>query len=210
MESWKSLKEGGYLLLKRGLDLIVAGGMLVGLFPILAIIGGVIWLWDRHPPLYRQLRVGKGGKLFYIYKFRTMVPNAEELLQQVLERDPTLRAQWERSRKLDPDPRVTPIGKLLRRSSLDELPQLWNVVVGEMSLVGPRPYLPEELEGDWEFYTCYIQMRPGLTGLWQVEGRHSLPFQQRKKLDCLYYRNRGLCLDLKILIKTPLVLFEGA
>lgn len=160
-------------------------------------------------PLYRQLRVGLGGKSFVCLKFSTMYPDSDELLRRYLRDNPLARMQWDTYRKLRNDPRITPFGRLLRRTSFDELPQLWNVLRGDMSLVGPRPIPFYELEAYGSALSLYQSVRPGLTGLWQISGRNTLGYRERVMLDMLYIRNRTLWLDLVILIKTVGVVARG-
>jgi undecaprenyl-phosphate galactose phosphotransferase len=193
-------------LVKRAFDLAAGSALLVAVAPLAAAVALKVRLADGGPAVFAHARVGRGGRPFRCYKFRTMVPNAAEALAELLASDPGARAEWERDRKLRRDPRVTPIGRFLRRTSLDELPQLWNVVKGEMSLVGPRPVVPDELErhyGPAKAY--YLQVRPGLTGLWQVSGRNDVGYERRVALDTWYVRNWTLWHDLLILCRTLLV-----
>jgi len=160
------------------------------------------------PVFYRQTRIGRLGRKFHIYKFRTMVQNADQVLQSYLDNSPQLRAQWLTTHKLKQDPRVTRLGAILRTSSLDELPQLWNILKGEMSLVGPRPIVDAEVEKYGRCFGFYVQVRPGLTGLWQVSGRNDTTYQQRIELDEYYVRNRCVKLYLQILWKTVFVVLK--
>jgi lipopolysaccharide/colanic/teichoic acid biosynthesis glycosyltransferase len=168
---------------------------------VLTISGG--------PIFFRQERLGLDGRLFHVYKFRTMVPAARDVLRQLLESDQTLRLQWEREAKLKNDPRVTTIGRFLRKTSLDELPQLFNILKGDMSLVGPRPIEPAEIEKYGRYARHYFAQRPGLTGLWQVSGRNDTSYQRRIALDAYYARNRSVGLDLSIILKTIRVVATG-
>ncbi|MEM3434110.1 MAG: sugar transferase, partial [Candidatus Methanomethyliaceae archaeon] len=154
------------------------------------------------PVLFRHRRLGLGGREFWCYKFRTMHVNAEEVLQKLLASDPALRAEWERDFKLRNDPRVTRVGRLLRRTSLDELPQIFNVLKGEMSLVGPRPIVEKEVPRFGLFASDYFSVRPGVTGLWQVSGRNDTGYEHRVRLESWYVRNWSLWLDLTVLIRT--------
>jgi lipopolysaccharide/colanic/teichoic acid biosynthesis glycosyltransferase len=156
-------------------------------------------------PLFRHRRVGRDGKLFDCLKFRTMVPNAEAMLEKILASDPQLRIEWDRDQKLKDDPRVTALGKFLRSTSLDELPQLWNVIKGEMSLVGPRPVTREELLRYGRNAVIYMLVRPGVTGLWQVSGRNNAEYRRRVAMDVCYVKNQSAVLDTWILMKTVLV-----
>ena len=160
------------------------------------------------PVIFTQNRTGKGGRRFKMYKFRTMVPDAEQRLAELLERDPEARAEWETTRKLRRDPRVTPVGRFLRASSLDELPQLVNVLKGEMSLVGPRPPVPEEVEKYERWQRRRLRMRPGLTCLWTLAGRDEVDFDEWMRLDLEYIDRWSLLLDAEILLRTiPHVVF---
>ncbi len=175
-------------------------------FPICAIIYLLIWLEDGKNPLFIQERLGKEGKGFRTFKFRTMVPNAEEVLKKVLAEDEELRTEWETFYKLRKDPRVTRIGKFLRRTSLDELPQLFNVLLGDMGMVGPRPltaYHQDVLPADVR--ALRESVKPGITGLWQVSGRSDSGTEGMKKWDPYYVRNWSIKLDVSILVRTAFV-----
>lgn len=160
---------------------------------------------QRGPVIYKHRRIGRGGRTFECLKFRTMVPNADQALRELLETDPELKLEWVRDHKLRNDPRVTFIGRFLRRTSLDELPQLWNVLRGEMSLVGPRPIVREELLRYGRKVQDYLAIKPGITGLWQVMGRNDTNYRRRVVLDTYYARNQNLLLDIYILVKTTSV-----
>ena len=158
---------------------------------------------DPGPVIFKHIRIGKDGKPFPCYKFRSMVVNSKEMLEQYLASDPAAKEEWERDFKLKNDPRITPIGKFLRRTSLDELPQIFNVLKGEMSLVGPRPVVQEELDKYYgEAVKEYCSVRPGITGMWQVNGRSDLDYTERVLLDKWYVKNRDIKLDIKILWQT--------
>ena len=161
------------------------------------------------PIFYRQTRIGRKGRPFKAWKFRTMVPNADQVLKEYLISHPELRANWVQDRKLKYDPRITRLGRWLRRTSLDELPQLWNVLRGEMSLVGPRPIVHDEVKLYEEKFELYTQVLPGLTGLWQVSGRNNITYQERVNLDAYYVRNWSVWLDIYILIRTVWVVLMG-
>lgn len=164
------------------------------------------------PVFYRQERIGRYGRKFYVYKFRTMVQNADQILQNYLDISPELNAQWLETQKLRRDPRITRLGTMLRKSSLDELPQLWNIILGDMSLVGPRPIVDSEVEKYGQCFELYTQVRPGLTGLWQVSGRNNTTYEYRVELDEHYVHNRCVKLYFQILWKTIFVVLkkEGA
>jgi exopolysaccharide production protein ExoY len=193
---------------KRTLDVI--GALVLGLVfaPLIVVI---VFLMRRRGDtvIYRHRRVGRGGQIFCCLKFRTMVPNADQVLRDLLESNPELRAEWVRDHKLRNDPRVTRLGRFLRRTSLDELPQLLNVLRGEMSLVGPRPVVREELLRYGRNVKTYLAAKPGITGLWQVTGRNDTDYRRRVVLDTYYVRNQNLLLDLYILAKTTAVVLGG-
>lgn len=196
-------------LLKRLIDLSGAGLGLVALAPLLGSLALLIRLDSPGGVFYRQTRLGRHGRPFQLLKFRTMVPQAEAHLALLLVSDPLLRAEWEAHQKLKSDPRLTRLGRWLRKLSLDELPQLWNIWVGEMSLVGPRPMLPEQRAMYGENFPAITQLQPGLTGLWQVSGRNETTFAARAALDYEYLQNWSLWLDVFILLKTvKVVLFS--
>jgi exopolysaccharide production protein ExoY len=187
---------------KRIIDLAGALTFFVIFGPLYVAVALSIWLSGGGPIHYRQTRLGKDGKPFHVYKFRSMVTNADQVLEEFLAKDPAARAEWDTFQKLNNDPRIIPIGKFIRRFSLDELPQFWNVLRGDMSLVGPRPCMERQrtLYGSaWIYYTA---VRPGLTGLWQVSGRNNLTFAQRVALDTEYVTCWTLGLDVKILLRT--------
>lgn len=186
---------------KRMFDIVGATLLLFLLSPILLFIWYTVRS-DGGGALYSQERVGEGGKRFDCLKFRSMIENADNRLSEILANDPVLRDEWENDHKLKNDPRITEIGKFLRKTSLDELPQLWNVLKGEMSLVGPRPIVEEEVEKYGAGYRYYSETRPGLTGLWQISGRNDVTYSSRVNLDSWYVRNWSLWLDVTILAKT--------
>ena len=192
---------------KRLCDLGIAAGALLVLFPILITVTLFVKLVDRGRVFLAHTRVGLRGRSFPCYKFRTMVPDAEERLHKILASDPQLAAQWHTDQKFKCDPRVTSVGHLLRKTSLDEVPQLVNVLRGEMSCVGPRPVTAEEFKRYGAVAGDYAEVRPGLTGLWQVCGRSHRSYAERIALDRLYVQAWSLRLDLAILLRTiPTVL----
>jgi Undecaprenyl-phosphate galactose phosphotransferase WbaP len=196
-------------LVKRTLDLVGALCALVLLAPVFAVIAALIKADDPGPVLYRQHRMGRDGRVFTVLKFRTMYTDAHRKLQAILDSDPRRRREYERYHKLKDDPRVTTIGRVLRASSLDELPQLLNVLKGEMSLVGPRAYMPGELPKMNGLSRAVLQTPPGITGLWQVSGRNRLSFDARVDLDVHYIQNWSPWLDLYILVRTIPVVLTG-
>ncbi len=192
---------------KAVVDKVVAATALVLAAPLMAMVAILIRASDGGPAIYGHPRIGANGRSFRCYKFRTMVRNGDEILKAHLAACPDSAREWSATRKLRNDPRVTSIGRFLRRSSLDELPQLFNVLSGEMSCVGPRPVVEEELVRYGDNAADYLAARPGMTGLWQISGRSRLGYADRVQLDALYVRRWTLGLDLVILIKTiPAVL----
>lgn len=210
LEVERNLLNAGEQLLKRALDwtLMALGSPFVA--SLIALIAVLVKLDSPGPVFYRQKRVGHNGHLLWVWKFRTMVANADELLEDFLQFDESLRIEWEATHKLKDDPRVTPIGCFLRKTSLDELPQLWNVLRGEMSLVGPRPIVKDEIQHYATSYRLYTQVRPGLTGLWQISGRSDTSYSYRVSLDEYYVRHWSIWMDLYILIRTLWVVVKGS
>jgi len=194
---------------KRVVDLVGASLFLIFSFPLMILIALLIKIDSAGPIIFTQERVGMGGKRFRIYKFRTMFTDSETRLEEFFAQNPKKRQEWLKYRKLEGDPRITKVGRFLRRFSLDELPQLFNVLRGEMSLVGPRPITAEELQFYGEERYFYLAVRPGLTGLWQVSGRNALSFAERVKLDSWYVQNWSLWLDFFILWRTIPALTNG-
>lgn len=190
--------------LKRVMDITIAATLLLLMAPVLMVIAAMVAA-DGGPIFFAHRRIGRYGLAFDCLKFRSMRLDAEQALKKMLERDPVARANWTTARKLQRDPRVTPLGRVLRVTSLDELPQLLNVLRGEMSLVGPRPVLQEELHC---FYAPagadkdYLSVRPGITGAWQTSGRSNTSYAERVALDAAYVRNPSLRTDFAILIRT--------
>ncbi len=192
--------------LERLLEVPVCFLLLLFLAPMMLIIAGVIML-DGGPALFKQERIGRGGRRFTCLKFRTMVIDAERRLQMFLDRDSRARAEWSRDHKLRYDPRITAFGRFLRRSSLDELPQLINVLSGDMSLVGPRPIVEAEACRYGRRFKSYCSVRPGITGLWQVSGRTNISYRRRVAMDVLYVRKRNIVLYIWLILATiPAVL----
>ena len=194
---------------KRLLDFVAGAVLITVLILPLLVISLMIRLTSRGPAIFRQVRLGKNGVPFGCYKFRTMYADAEERLAEILDRDPEARRQWETYWKLKNDPRVTRVGRLLRKSSLDELPQLVNVLKGQMSIVGPRPYLERERDHLLQFEETILRVPPGITGLWQTSGRSDKPFPERLALDVWYVRNWNVWLDIVILLKTVRAVWMG-
>jgi Undecaprenyl-phosphate galactose phosphotransferase WbaP len=196
-----NLARPGPRFVKRTFDLVASAALLILLAPLLVLFS---WKIRRSGgrAIFGHLRIGQYGKRFQCLKFRTMVPNADHVLDALLEHDPKAREEWARDFKLKNDPRITSIGAFLRQTSLDELPQLWNVLKGEMSLVGPRPIIEEELERYGDQVGYYLEAPPGMTGLWQISGRNDTGYEDRVALDCWYVRNWSLWYDLVVLVKT--------
>jgi Undecaprenyl-phosphate galactose phosphotransferase WbaP len=194
--------------IKRTFD--VLGAIVLGLIFLPLMLSIVLLLYNEGGEvIYRHRRIGRDGKMFECFKFRSMVPDAERRLRELLERRSELKAEWLRDHKLRNDPRITALGRFLRRTSLDELPQIWNVLRGDMSLVGPRPVVREELLRYGRCSSVYLSARPGITGLWQVTGRNDTDYRRRVVLDVYYVRKRSLLLDVYILLKTTRVVLGG-
>lgn len=191
---------------KRVADILLVMISAPVVLPVIGIAALVV-ARDGHNPFYRQERLGLGGRVFGMWKLRTMVPDADEALQTLLRCDAELAAEWHATQKLKNDPRVTPVGKVLRKLSLDELPQVWNVLKGDMSLVGPRPMMPAQQT----LYPgqAYFRMRPGITGLWQVSDRNESEFSARARFDDLYERTMSLGTDIGVLARTVVVVMRG-
>jgi len=191
-----------YRVVKRTLDVVLVLCLFIGLSPVLFVVAAAVWLSSPGPILFSHRRIRKHGEFFTMWKFRTMCINSGEVLERYLAAHPEARAEWRATHKLRNDPRVTRVGRFLRHASLDELPQLWNVLNGSMSLVGPRPIVAAEVEKYGECFQDYCAVKPGITGLWQVSGRSELSYPQRVELDQKYARNWSLTSDAKILLRT--------
>jgi exopolysaccharide production protein ExoY len=208
---WASGKAPKARRRKRAVDIALGTALIVFFAPLMTMIALLVCL-DGGPILYSQWRMGPDRRPFRCWKFRTMVVAADQVLRQVLAQDDALLTEWENSFKLRKDPRVTIVGRFLRAFSLDELPQLFNVICGEMSLVGPRPIVEAEIDRYGSKFEAYCACRPGITGLWQVRGRSDVSYETRVQLDSQYARNWSLWLDLKILLRTVVIITrrEGA
>lgn len=194
--------------LKRAFDIL--GAIVLGLVFLPLIVLIVLFLRnDGGPVIFRHRRIGRDGRSFDCLKFRSMVPDADRKLREVLEQRPELKAEWLRDHKLRNDPRITAIGRFLRRTSFDELPQILNVLRGDMSLVGPRPIVREEVMRYGRCLPLYLSAKPGITGLWQVTGRNDTDYRRRVVLDVYYVRKQSALLDLYILLKTTRVVLRG-
>lgn len=189
-------------------DVTIAFTLLALLAPVMILCWLLIMFSGPGPVVFAHMRIGRNGQTFPCYKFRTMVDGAEAMLTQILNECGQSRSEWLASHKLQNDPRVTAVGRVLRRFSLDELPQLFNVLLGEMSMVGPRPIVNEEIPRYGEFFRDYCSVRPGLSGLWQVSGKNSLAYDERVRLDTQYARSKSVWMDIVILWRTiPVVIF---
>lgn len=175
--------------------------------PVVFLLALAVMISDKGNPFYTQERVGRGGRIFRLWKLRSMVMNADQILESHLEANPEARAEWDRHQKLKKDPRITRVGALIRKTSFDELPQLWNVLLGEMSLVGPRPMMTSQTD----LYPCtaYYQLRPGLTGFWQVSSRNQSSFAERARFDRLYAQRISLRTDIAVMLRTVSVVLRG-
>lgn len=199
--------------LKRGFDIFFSLIALIFLLPVFLAITLLVKLSSSGPVFYCSLRIGRKGKLFKFWKFRSMHRDADQRLEVMLSSDPKLKQEWQKYFKLRNDPRLTRIGSFLRKTSMDELPQFWNVLIGDLSVVGPRPYLPREADVIRKILGSEMEkmfsVRPGLTGLWQTAGRNFLTFKQRVKLEVSYVDKRSFLLDLKLVARTiPILLFQ--
>lgn len=196
-------------LIKRGIDLVLSIGGGLCLLPFLLFIGLVVAIDNNGSVIFAHRRIGKDGRAFNCYKFQTMIPNAQEALEEYLSSNQSAQKEWKENFKLMNDPRVTRLGLFLRKTSLDELPQLWNVVKGEMSLVGPRPIVAKEIKYYGDNFKEYAMCKPGITGIWQVSGRSDTTYEERVAMDTWYARNRTNILDLKYLCKTVKIVLLG-
>lgn len=193
----------------RLIDLTLALMALVFVGPLLLVLAGLVWLSDGGRPFFAHRRLGRGGRYFYCLKLRTMFTDADQRLQKILAESAGARAEWDKDHKLRNDPRVTPIGRFLRRTSLDELPQLLNIISGEMSIVGPRPIVEAEIRRYGHYIADYCAAKPGLTGLWQVSGRNDVSYRRRVAMDVVYARDQSLGLYLWIMLMTPKAILSG-
>lgn len=209
-DSFFKVKKFFYLFIKRLFDIFISIFGLILLLPV-SIIVKISYLLngDFHSIFYYHNRIGKNGKLFKLYKFRSMVYNADEVLDRILNENELLREEYNTNKKFKNDPRITKVGKILRKSSLDELPQFINVFLGDMSLIGNRPYLPREKKDMGNYYDSIISTKPGLTGYWQVHGRSDVSFKKRLQLEKYYSEHCNLLLDIGIFFKTFKVVLFG-
>ncbi len=208
------ISEYTYLLIKRLLDIFVGICGVIILIPLTIFVSifKKIKNEDDGPIFYTHLRIGKNGKQFKLYKYRTMCMNADEKLKKYLKENEEAKKEYKKYKKLKKDPRITKVGEILRKTSIDEFPQFINIFLGNMTLVGPRPYLTREKEDMGKYYDTIIKCKPGITGYWQVNGRSSTTFEKRLELDNYYIENRSLWLDIKIIAKTfmQIIIKKGA
>lgn len=199
-----------YSVIKRLFDIICGLLGIIILIPVTLIIKIIsVCCGDFDSIFFTQKRIGKDGKEFNFYKYRSMVPNADKILFEMFENNPEIKAEYDKNKKLKDDPRITRVGKIIRRLSIDELPQLFNVLKGDMSVIGNRPYLPREKEDMGEYFDDIVKTKPGITGYWQTSGREDVTFKTRLKLESYYSKNRSLGLDVKIFFKTFKAIFGG-
>jgi lipopolysaccharide/colanic/teichoic acid biosynthesis glycosyltransferase len=187
---------------KRAIDIAGSLFLIIVLSPLYLLVALCVMISMGKPVHFWQSRVGKHGDCFHFYKFRSMVQNSDGVLEEYLSKNDFARTEWDLFQKLAEDPRITPVGRFIRRFSLDELPQILNVLKGDMSLVGPRPCMENQRHRYGKHWAEYCAMRPGITGLWQVSGRNRLPYSKRVELDAYYVSNWSLWLDIKIIFKT--------
>ena len=210
VDAFVKIKRIIYLSTKRIFDILVSLIGLLVLIPIAIFVKTAYMLsGDFHSVIFVQDRIGKDGKHFKFFKFRSMVPNADEILFKALAEDEKLREEYSMNKKLKNDPRITKVGKLIRKLSIDELPQMINIFLGDMSLIGNRPYLPREQKDMGQYYEDIIKTKPGLTGWWQVSGRSNVTFLQRCKLEQYYSNHAGFKIDIQIFFKTFKVVIFG-
>jgi len=208
VERTSTLRYSLYLIFKRCFDIVCSIIGLLVLIPLIIIVKVVYMLsGDFERVFFVHKRIGKNGKEFRMYKFRTMVPNAEEILKEML-KDEKYKEEWEENHKFEKDPRITKIGGILRRTSLDEIPQVLNILKGDMSIIGPRPMIQEEVDDYGKNKYKLLSMRPGLTGWWACNGRSCTSNRQRKKLELYYIENCSILLDIKIIFKTVIAVLK--
>lgn len=197
------IRRKSYLLTKRIFDILVSGFCLIILSPVFLLIMILIKIDSKGKVFYKHKRIGKNGEYIYLYKFRSMYSDAKERLEELL-KDPEIKKEWEENFKLENDPRITKVGNILRKTSLDELPQLLNILKGEMSIVGPRPIIDGEIEKYGKNKKKFLSVTPGLTGWWACNGRSCTSYEDRMKLELYYVDHRSIILDIKIIFKTAI------
>ena len=209
METKLTLSKKAYFVIKRTFDIFASLIGIIVLLPLFLITIIAIKLDSKGKAIFTQERIGLNGKLFKLYKFRSMVDNADEILQNILSKDDVLALEYRVNKKFRNDPRITRVGKIIRKLSIDELPQLLNVLKGDMSLIGNRPYLPREKEDMKPYYEKIVSTKPGITGLWQTSGRRNTTFKTRCKLEADYSEDASIATDIHIFFKTFIVVFKG-
>lgn len=203
------LTKKSSLLMKRFIDLLILFLSSFIVVPLVLLVSIIIKLTSKGPVFYGHVRVGQNGKSFKCWKFRSMIVDADKQLEKILKENPAMREEWEKDRKFTNDPRVTPIGKFLRRTSIDEIPQLFNILIGEMSFVGPRPVTAPELVKYGKMADYVLSVKPGLSGMWQISGRSDTIYEERITLDTYYIQNWSVWLDIWIIIRTIWVVLKG-
>lgn len=199
----KKKKRYIYFSIKRLFDIVCSLVGIIFLIPLTILIKiAYICAGDFHSIFFRQVRLGKNGKIIKIFKYRTMVPSAEEILEKWLKENPEKREEYLKDRKIDKDPRITKLGNILRKSSLDEFPQFINILIGDMSLIGPRPVVPDEAENYGKRKMKFLSMRPGLTGYWASNGRNNISYKERIKMELYYIDHCSILLDIQIIFDT--------
>ena len=201
------IRKKVYKIIKRIFDVVSSFMAIVILSPVFLIIAILIKIDSKGNVFYKHKRIGKGGKYIYLYKFRSMYLDADERLKKLLE-DSNVKKQWEENFKLDNDPRITKVGRILRKTSIDELPQLLNILKGEMSIVGPRPVIDGEIEKYGKDKKKFLSVLPGLTGWWACNGRSDISYEERKKLELYYVDHCSIFLDVKCILKTVVAVFK--
>lgn len=209
MEASLTMSKATYLMIKRIFDVVVSLFAIIALSPLLLITIIAIRIDSKGKAIYTQDRIGLNGKLFKLYKFRSMVEDADKQLEEILAKDDVLALEYRINKKFKNDPRITRVGKFIRKVSIDELPQLVNVLKGDMSLIGNRPYLPREIDDMFPYFEQIVKTKPGITGLWQTSGRSNTTFKTRCKLESEYSDTACIAIDVKIFFKTFIVVFKG-
>ncbi len=204
-----TISKRAYFIVKRTFDIFASLFGLIVLFPLFLVTIVAIRLESKGKAIFTQDRIGLNGKIFKLYKFRSMVENADEILKDILSKDDVLALEYRVNKKFKNDPRITSVGKIIRKLSIDELPQLVNVLKGDMSLIGNRPYLPREIDDMRPYYEKIVSTKPGITGLWQTSGRSNTTFKTRCKLEADYSEKASIAMDIEIFFKTFIVVFKG-
>lgn len=209
VEASLTMSKTTYLVIKRIFDVVISLFAIIVLSPLLLLTILAIRIDSKGKAIYTQDRIGLNGKLFKLYKFRSMVVDADRQLEEILAKDDVLALEYRINKKFKNDPRITRVGKIIRKLSIDELPQLVNVLKGDMSLIGNRPYLPREIDDMRPYFEQIVKTKPGITGLWQTSGRSNTTFKTRCKLEADYSDNASITMDIKIFFKTFIVVFKG-